>query len=67
MDILLNETIENAYEMIESELKTRGIALETILKFLYLMLLERRMPPEQLSFLVNRVGDIEYRLSIGCQ
>jgi len=25
------------------------------------------MPLEQQAFLVNRLGDIEYRLSIGCQ
>lgn len=44
-----------------------GIALETILKNIYLMILERRMPAEQQAFLINRIGDIEYRLSIGCQ
>jgi hypothetical protein len=31
------------------------------------MVIETRMPKEQQSFLVNRIGDIEYRLSIGCQ
>jgi replication factor C subunit 3/5 len=44
-----------------------GIALETILKNIYLLVIERRMPNEQLAFLLNRLGDIEYRLSIGCQ
>lgn len=31
------------------------------------MVIERRMASEQLAFLINRLGDIEYRLSIGCQ
>jgi replication factor C subunit 3/5 len=67
MDILLNEDIGKAYQEINSSLKEMGIALETILKNIYLMILERRMPSEQQAFLVNRLGDIEYRLSIGCQ
>lgn len=48
-------------------LKEMGIALETILKSIYLMVIETRMPSEQQCFLINRLGDIEYRLSIGCQ
>jgi Replication factor C C-terminal domain len=44
-----------------------GIALETVLKSIYLMVIERRMASEQLAFLISRLGDIEYRLSIGCQ
>lgn len=67
MDILLNESIETAHQSINGALKEMGIALEAILKNIYLMIIERRIPSEQLSFLVNRLGDIEYRLSIGCQ
>jgi len=35
-----------------------GIALETILKSIYLMVIDRRMTSEQHAFLVNRLGDI---------
>ena len=44
-----------------------GIALETIVRELYQLILVRVMPNEQKVFLVNRLGDIEYRLSLGCQ
>jgi replication factor C subunit 3/5 len=67
MDILLNEAIDQSFRNINASLKEMGIALETILKSIYLRVLESRMPPEQQAFLVNRLGDIEYRLSIGCQ
>lgn len=67
MDILLNESVQVGMEKIGSSLKEMGIALETILKSIYLMVIERRMPSEQQAFLINRLGDIEYRLSIGCQ
>lgn len=67
MDILLNESIETAYQSIFTSLREMGIALEAILKNIYMKVIERRIPSEQLAFLVNRLGDIEYRLSIGCQ
>ena len=67
LDILLNENIAEAYLMVSSLLKEGGIALETILKNIYLKILESRMPQEQQAFLVSRLGDIEYRLSLGCQ
>lgn len=67
MDILLNEPVEEGYRKIGSSLKEMGIALETVLKSIYLMVIERRMASEQLAFLISRLGDIEYRLSIGCQ
>lgn len=47
--------------------KEGGIALETILKNIYIKIIESRMPHEQQAFLVNRLGDVEYRLSLGCQ
>ena len=31
------------------------------------MLLECKMPAQQMTFLTNRIGDIEFRLSLGCQ
>jgi hypothetical protein len=31
------------------------------------MILVRVLPNEQKGFLVQRLGDIEYRLSLGCQ
>lgn len=31
------------------------------------MLLQINLPDRQKAFLVGRLGDIEYRLSIGCQ
>ena len=67
MDTLLNDNVSEAYVKISSSLKQMGIALHTILKSIYLMVIERRMTSEQHAFLVNRLGDIEYRLSIGCQ
>jgi len=67
LDILLNENIAEAYLMVSSLLKEGGIALETILKSIYLKVLESRMPHEQQAFLVGRLGDVEYRLSLGCQ
>lgn len=67
MDAMLNDSIESAFLNISMSLKERGIALETILKNIYGRVLESRMPPEQQAFLVQRLGDIEYRLSIGCQ
>jgi hypothetical protein len=44
MDILLNESVEEGFKKIGSSLKEMGIALETILKSIYQMLIERRMP-----------------------
>ena len=67
LDIFLNENIAKAFLMVSSLLKEGGIALETILKSIYLKLLDSRMPHEQQAFLVSRLGDIEYRLSLGCQ
>ena len=67
MDTLFNENIERSFKMINGWLKEGGIALETILKSIYLQVIQSRMPVEQQTFLVNRLGDIEYRLSIGCQ
>lgn len=67
LDSLLNDSVSDAYHNLSMSLKSMGISLETILKNIYLMVIERRMPGEQVSFLVNRLGDIEYRLSIGCQ
>jgi len=52
---------------IGDELKHLGIALETIVRELYQMILVRTMASEQKAFLVERLGDIEYRLSLGCQ
>lgn len=48
-------------------MKEQGIALETIIRSIYGMVLETMMTQQQTAFLVNRLGDIEYRLSIGCQ
>ena len=67
MDTLLNEEVEKGFQTISGWLKEGGIALETILKNIYLKVMENRMPSEQQTFLVNRLGDLEYRLSIGCQ
>ena len=58
MDTLLNENVENAFQDISSRLKEGGIALETILKNIYLKVMENRMASEQQTFLVNRLGDI---------
>lgn len=59
--------MEEAYKKLNAELKDRGIALETIMKDIYLNVIKLIMPVEQKSFLVKRLGDIEYRMSIGCQ
>ena len=67
MDRLFNEPLSQAQNSIGSELKEMGIALESILKSIYMNILECKMPSEQKTFLVNRIGDIEYRLSLGCQ
>ena len=58
LDILLNESVQEGMAKIGSSLKEMGIALETILKSIYLMVIERRMPSEQQAFLINRLGDI---------
>ena len=67
MDVLLNKSLEEAFKTLNAWLTNGGIALETILKSIYLKVLESRMPSQQQAFLVNRIGDVEYRLSIGCQ
>jgi len=64
---LFNEDFNNCYNKIGEDLKYLGIALETIVRELYQLILVRVMPNEQKVFLVNRLGDIEYRLSLGCQ
>ena len=68
MDVLLQENaVETAFLKINSQLREMGIALETVLKSIYLMIVDIFLPSEQKAFLINRIGDIEYRLSIGCQ
>lgn len=43
-----------------------GISLQTIIKELYLKLIEYEMQNNQKSYIIQRLGEIEYRLSIGC-
>lgn len=64
---LFNEDFNYCMTKIGDELKHLGIALETIVRELYQMILVRTMASEQKAFLVKRLGDIEYRLSLGCQ
>jgi replication factor C subunit 3/5 len=67
LNTLLNKRFDECYSWIGGELKALGIALETIVRELYQLILLRVMPNEQKTFIVNRLGDIEYRLSLGCQ
>ena len=43
-----------------------GIALQTIIKSIYYLMLQYDMESSQKSFIIERLGDIEYRISIGC-
>lgn len=58
LDQLFNEEFDMCYTRIGNELKALGIALETIVRELYQLVLVRIMPNEQKGFLVNRLGDI---------
>lgn len=50
-----------------SEMQTNeGIALETIIRSLYTQVLDLEIPDYTKSFLVARLGDVEYRMSKGC-
>lgn len=52
---------------IGNQIKEMGIALETIIKEIYQLVLLNNMPSKQKGFIINRIGDVEYRLSLGCQ
>jgi hypothetical protein len=45
---------------------TEGICLETIIRSLYTQLIEIETDQYTKAFLVGRLGDVEYRLSKGC-
>lgn len=65
--MLFNQIFDQCYRKLTEKFQYFGIALETIVKDIYQLLIGRNMPGEQKIFLVKRLGDIQYRLSIGCQ
>jgi len=63
---LLTEELTTAFATINSLKVEKGISLNIILKELTLKLMEMDMPSAMKSFLIQRMGDLEYRASLNC-
>ncbi|EGR31962.1 replication factor c subunit, putative [Ichthyophthirius multifiliis] len=67
LNILLTENLINAYETIRKYQVLKGISLQVILKELNMKLMYSRYPSIALEFLVKRIAELEYRMSISCE
>jgi hypothetical protein len=63
MPLKVSHSVDLAISEIQS---MEGICLETIIRSLYTQLIEIETNQYTKAFLVSRLGDIEYRLSKGC-
>ena len=66
LEILLQKNPVEALTTISEMQTNEGIALETIIRSLYTQVLDLEIPDYTKSFLVARLGDVEYRMSKGC-
>eukprot|EP01016_Furgasonia_blochmanni_P043330 TRINITY_DN5865_c0_g1_i9.p2 TRINITY_DN5865_c0_g1~~TRINITY_DN5865_c0_g1_i9.p2 ORF type:complete len:253 (-),score=48.68 TRINITY_DN5865_c0_g1_i9:60-818(-) len=66
MEILLNEDLIMAIQRIQILKTERGISLQTIIKELNMMLMNVSIPEGMKIFVVRRLAEIEYRLSLNC-
>ncbi|KRX11179.1 Protein kinase-like domain [Pseudocohnilembus persalinus] len=63
-NILMTENIQNAYKLIKEMQIVKGISLQVIIKDLNLFLIEVDMDTRMKEFIIQRLADIEYRMSI---
>ncbi|EAR86910.2 replication factor C subunit 5 (macronuclear) [Tetrahymena thermophila SB210] len=61
-----NKSISESYEIIQSYQVEKGISLQVMLKEISLFLMNTSYPSLALEFLVKRLADLEYRMSINC-
>ncbi|KAI9298175.1 hypothetical protein K502DRAFT_336753 [Neoconidiobolus thromboides FSU 785] len=64
-DWLMNAEFSLAYNNINSLKIERGLALQDIIDQLYLNVLELKLPTNFLGYLMSKLANIEYNLSIG--
>ena len=63
----MNKPIAEGLPEIEGELKENGISMQTFIKNIYHMILDLNLAPDQKIYITERMAEIEYRLSLGCQ
>jgi replication factor C subunit 3/5 len=64
-DALFNKSFEAAYKTVVVIQTTKGLSLTDIVVHLHEQVLRISLPPKALCFLVDRLSDLEYRLSFG--
>lgn len=64
--LLLNEDLSKAFEKIEMIKIEKGLSMQILLKELNLILMKTEWAQESKIFLIKRLCELEYRMSIGC-
>jgi replication factor C subunit 3/5 len=65
LDLLLNSNASDAHKQIQEIQQYRGLSLVDIIERLHELALRITFPPPVLEFLLEKLADIEYRLSLG--
>ena len=64
-DCLTNNDFDFAYRSINDLIRIKSLALDDIIREIHQQVMQTKMPEESKMFVVNRLSEIEYRLSQG--
>ena len=67
LNLLFHSKLKDALTTLEIELKENGISMQTFVKELYPLIMEIKMTESQKIYIVERLAEIEHRISLGCQ
>jgi len=65
LDNLLNQNFEAAFAFIQMMQTNKGVSLADVITYLHELLFRLKLPPKILSYLLDKLSDIEYRLAGG--
>lgn len=66
LEVCMNQPIDKSYSIISKIQLDKGLSLVDIVNRLYELSIRISYPPHVLEYLLDKLSDIEYRLTLGC-